>query len=85
MMLLVEKPELKSLLVELDEQGANRSELANRPAEYLQQVLDAFRRRRIEHECRTEIRRMESESIGEAEQLDALERILQQRRTQQGI
>ncbi len=81
----VEDADLKSFLVELDERGAKRSELANRPSEYLQQVLEAFQRRRIESECRSEIRRMESEPIGEAEQLDALQRILRQRRMQQGI
>lgn len=84
-MLALEDPEQKSLLVELDEGAANRSELANRPHEYLQQVLDAFHRRRMNQECRNEIKRMESEAIDEAGQLDALERILQQRRRQQGL
>ncbi len=85
MMLQADDPATKSLLVELDEQGANRSELQNRPTECLQAVLDAFDRRRVKQECRTELKRIESQTSSEDEQLDALEQILKHRRNQQGI
>jgi hypothetical protein len=81
----IEEPSLKNLLVELDERGSNKAELVNRPSEYLQHVLHAFQRRRIDHECRREIQHMESMSAGEKAQLDSLERILKRRREQQGI
>lgn len=84
-MLAVDAPEIKSLLVELDESAAEKAELRNQPSQCLDAVLQAFARRELQGACREEVRRLEDDNLSEEEQLKALEKILTSQRSQQGI
>ncbi len=84
-MLAVEAPETKSLLVELDEAASKKAELRNQPDACLEALLQAFARRDLKGQSRSEIRRLQNEPLSEAEQLEALQNVLNNQRSQQGI
>jgi DNA primase len=84
-MLSVDAPETKSLIVELDEEAAKKAELRQQPGKCLEAVLLAFAHRDLKGQSRDAIRRMENDNLSDEEKLKALEKILQNQRSQQGL
>jgi len=78
-------PSLKSLLVDLDEQGrAKGSQMAD-PAEVFQELLKAFQRREVEKQQPGQLVALREQKLAENQELDLLKNILQQERSRQGI
>jgi hypothetical protein len=78
-------PSLKSLLVDLDEQGRAKGSQMAEPAELLNELLKAFQRREVEKQQPGQLVALRERNLAEDQEIDLLKNILQQERSRQGI
>ena len=78
-------PSLKSLLVDLDEQGRAKGSQMAEPAELLRELLRAFQRREVEKQQPGQLVALRERNLAEEQEIDLLKNILQQERSRQGI
>jgi hypothetical protein len=78
-------PSLKSLLVDLDEQGRAKGSQMAEPAELLSELLKAFERREVEKRQPGQLVALRERNLAEDQEIDLLKNILQQERSRQGI
>ena len=78
-------PSLKSLLVDLDEQGRAKGSQMAEPAELLRELLRAFQRREVEKQQPGQLVVLREQNLAEDQEIDLLKNILQQERSRQGI
>jgi len=78
-------PSLKSLLVDLDEQGRAKGSQTADPVESLTELLRAFQRREVEKQQPGRLVALREQNLAEDQELDLLKNILQQERSRQGI
>lgn len=82
----VEDSQLKSLLVRLEETGREKSELATEnAAERLLGLVRVFRFRQLESDQRRSLAALDNRSYDEDEEINVLEKILEQQRIRQGL
>jgi len=78
-------PSLKSLLVDLDEQGRAKGSRMAEPAELLNDLLKAFQRRNVEKQQPGQLVALRGQNLDNDQEMDLLKNILQQERSRQGI
>ena len=78
-----EDPTLKSLLVELDEQAAEKN--VTDTEDQLKQIIVAYRRRTEDRQQRQNTGVLERQEMDDKEELDLLNQIIEQQRNRQGI
>ena len=78
-------PSLKSLLVDLDEQGRAKGSRMAEPAELLSELLKAFQRREVEKQQPGQMVALRERNLAEDQEIDLLKKIVQQERSRQGI
>lgn len=82
----LEDPQLKSLLVSLDEQATEKERHAQEDASArLRRLIDHIRLRREESERQASFAALEEQRLGEQEELDLLQSLVDQQRKRQGI
>ena len=85
LILQFDDPSLKSLLVDLDEQGRAKGSQMAEPAELFDQLLKAFQRRNLEKQQPGQLVALRDGNLAEDQEMDLLKNILQQERSRQGI
>jgi DNA primase len=85
LILQFDDPSLKSLLVDLDEQGRAKGSQMAEPAELFEQLLKAFQRRNLEKQQPGQLVALRDGNLAEDQEMDLLKNILQQERSRQGI
>lgn len=83
LLLEFDEPAIKSLLVDLDEQG--RSKTTNEPAARLRDLLDALDRRKRQQSSDHQARSLRERPMEADEELAVLQQLIEQERTRQGI
>ena len=83
MLIFLDDPQLKSLIVELDEAGRDKIELGAR--ECLDQYIGAYQRRRQDLRLQEQISTLENSELSEKEELDQFLDILDKKRDRQGL
>ncbi|MGY8769087.1 MAG: DNA primase [Pirellulales bacterium] len=78
-----EDPLLKNLLVELDEQAAEKN--VTNTEDQLKQIIEAYRRRTEDRQQRQNTGVLERQEMDDKEELDLLNQIIEQQRNRQGI
>lgn len=78
-------PSLKSLLVDLDEQGRAKGSRMAEPAELLDDLLKAFQRRNVEKQQPGQLVALRGQNLDNDQEMDLLKNIFQQERSRQGI
>jgi DNA primase len=78
-------PSLKSLLVDLDEQGRAKGSRMAEPAELLSELLKAFQRREVEKQQPGQLVALREQNLDDDQEKDLLQKIVQQARSRQGI
>ena len=78
-------PSLKSLLVDLDEQGRAKGSRMAEPAELLSELLKAFQRREVEKQQPGQLVALREQNLDDDQEIDLLQKIVQQERSRQGI
>jgi DNA primase len=78
-------PALKSLLVDLDEQGRAKGSRAAEPPELLNDLLIFLERKEVEKQRPGHMATLRERRLDDVQELDLLENILQQERSRQGI
>ncbi len=78
-------PSLKSLLVDLDEQGRAKGSRLAEPAELLREIINAFHRREVEKQQPGQLVALRERNLDEGQEKDLLQKIVQQARSRQGI
>lgn len=82
----LEDPQLKSLLVSLDEQATEKERHAQEDASArLRRLIDHIRLRREESERQVSLAALDQQRLGEQEELDLLQSLVDQQRKRQGI
>ena len=82
----LEDPHLKSLLVSLDEQATEKELHAQEDASArLGRLIDHIRLRREDSERQASMAALEQQHLGEKEELDLLDQLVDQQRKRQGI
>jgi len=83
LMLQFDDPAIKSLLVELDEQG--RAKAAKAPQTLLEELIESFRRREARKRFPAETGALREGRLDEGQQAELLRKIVQQERSRHGI
>ena len=83
LLILIDEPRLKSLLVDLDESGHDKIELGAR--ECLDQYIAAYQRRRQDRQLRDQVSALDSTELSEQEKLDGFYDFLDKKRGRQGL
>jgi DNA primase len=83
LLIFLDDPQLKSLIVELDEAGRDKIELGAR--ECLDQYIGAYQRRRQDLRLQEQISTLENSELSEKEELDQFLDILDKKRDRQGL
>ena len=78
-------PSLKSLLVDLDEQGRAKGSRMAEPAELLSELLKAFQRKEVEKQRPGQLVALREQNLADDQEIDLLKKIVQQERSRQGI
>ena len=78
-------PSLKSLLVDLDEQGRAKGSRMAEPAELLSDLAKAFQRKEVEKQRPAQLVALREQNLADDQAIDLLKNILQQERSRQGI
>jgi DNA primase len=78
-------PSLKSLLVDLDEQGRAKGSRMAEPTVLLNELLKAFQRREVEKQQPGQLVALRELNLADDQAIDLLKHILQQERSRQGI
>ena len=78
-------PGLKSLLVDLDEQGRAKGSQMAEPAELFNQLQKAFQRREVEKKQAGQLVALRQQDLAEDQEIDLLRKIVQQEKSRQGI
>jgi hypothetical protein len=78
-------PSLKSLLVDLDEQGRAKGSRMAEPPDLLQELLKALQRREVEKQRPGQLVALRERNLADDQAVDLLKNILQQERSRQGI
>jgi hypothetical protein len=78
-------PSLKSLLVDLDEQGRAKGSRMAEPAELFRDLLKSFQRREVEKQQPGQRVALRERNLADDQEKDLLQRIVQQERSRQGI
>jgi DNA primase len=78
-------PSLKSLLVDLDEQGRAKGSRMAEPAELLTELVKTFQRKEVEKQRPGQLVALRERDLAEDQAMDLLKNILQQERSRQGI
>src|SRR5208337_3600115 len=78
-------PSLKSLLVDLDEQGRAKGSRMAEPAELLNDLLKAFQRKEVDKQRPGQLVALRERDLADDQAMDLLKNILQQERSRQGI
>lgn len=82
---LLEDVELKGLLVDIDDLAGRNDRILNTPRELFAEIFASIQDRASAHAARRELGRLTSDVLDEGEQLRAVELILAQQRSRQGI
>ena len=80
-----DEPAMTGLLVELDEQGSAKGGLVADPAALLQELIQAFERRRLDRRRPADVVALREGKMDPAQEPELLERIVQEQRARQGI
>jgi DNA primase len=83
LLLELDEPEMKNLLVELDEQSQAKSALESEGR--MEELIASFRRRSAEPKRRAQAAVLHDERLEEPEQLAVLQQLIEQERARQGI
>ncbi len=83
LMLRFDHPAIKSLLVELDEQG--RAKGIEHPEALIEELTRSYQRRHAEQQRPAQAVELRQGRLGEGDQIDVLRRIVQQERARHGI
>ena len=78
-------PSLKSLLVDLDEQGRAKGSRMAEPAELLSELLKAFQRREVEKQQPGQRVALRERNLADDQEIDLLKKIEKQEKSRQGI
>ncbi len=78
-------PAVKSLLVDLDEQGRAKGSRMAEPTALMSDLLKAFHGKEVERQRPGQLVALREGNLDNDQQLDMLERIMQQQRSRQGI
>ena len=78
-------PSLKSLLVDLDEQGRAKGSRMAEPAELFNDLLKAFQRKEMERQRPGRLAALREQNLADDQEIDLLKRIVQQEKSRQGI
>ncbi len=78
-------PSLKSLLVDLDEQGRAKGSRMAEPAELLKELFKAFQRREVEKQQPGQLVALRGQNLDNDQEIDLLRKIVQQEKSRQGI
>jgi DNA primase len=78
-------PSLKSLLVDLDEQGRAKGSRMAEPAELLSEILKTLQRKEVEKQRPGQLVALRERDLADSQAMDLLKNILQQERSRQGI
>ena len=78
-------PSLKSLLVDLDEQGRAKGSRMAQPAELLSELLKAFQRKEVERQRPGQLVALREQNLADDQAIDLLKKIVQQEKGRQGI
>lgn len=82
----LEDPQLKNLLVQLDERAAAKAEQVQQDApSRLQGLIRDFQQRQTEQQRRARMAALEDRSFDEKEELNVLQQLIEQERSRQGI
>lgn len=85
LMLEFDEPSLKSLLVELDEQGRAKQSRLTDPPTLLQELVKTFHRKEVEKQRPSQIVALREQTLDTNQETALLESIIQQERSRQGI
>jgi DNA primase len=80
-----DEPALKSLLVDLDEQGRAKGSRMAEPPELLSDLLQSLDRKEVERRRPGNLATLRERKLDEVQEIDMLRNILQQERSRQGI
>ena len=78
-------PSLKSLLVDLDEQGRAKGSRMAAPEELLSDLVKAFQQKEVEKQRPAQLVALREQALADDQAIDLLKNILQQERSRQGI
>ena len=78
-------PQLKSLLVDLDEQGRAKGSRMAEPPELLNDLLKSLERKEVEKQRPGHLATLRERRLDDVQEIDLLKNILQQERSRQGI
>ncbi len=78
-------PSLKSLLVDLDEQGRAKGSRMAEPAELLQELIKAFQQKEVIRQRPGQLVALREQNLADDQAIDLLKRIVQQEKGRQGI
>jgi DNA primase len=78
-------PSLKSLLVDLDEQGRAKGSRMAEPPQLLEELLNVLQRREVEKRRPGQLVALREKNLADDQEIDLLKKILQQERSRQGI
>ena len=85
LILAFDDPSLKSLLVDLDEQGRAKGSRMAEPPELLNDLLKSLERKEMEKQRPSQLATLREHRLDDAQEIDLLKNILQQERSRQGI
>lgn len=80
-----DEPALTGLLVELDEHGSAKGSQVANPAALLQELIQGFEHRRVERRRPAEVVALREGKLDPAQELELLDRIVQEQRARHGI
>ncbi len=80
-----DNPSLKSLLVDLDEQGRAKGSRMAEPAELFNDLIKAFQRKEMERQRPGRLAALREQNLADDQEIDLLKRIVQQEKSRQGI
>jgi DNA primase len=82
---MIEEPELKSILVEIDDLAGRHVRLCTEPRSLLEEIQASLDKRHWARMMNHQLTQLESKEIDEVDQLRAVEQIVAQQRSSQGI
>ena len=85
LILAFDDPALKSLLVDLDEQGRAKGSRMAEPPELLSDLLESLEQKEVERQRPGHVTALRERKLDEVQEMDLLKNILQQERSRQGI